>query len=64
MATIAMVGDIFLQKALPRTAELAAVSEVLCSVDVAFGNLEAPVSERGAPVRQMDQHAHAACSAF
>ena len=50
MATIAMVGDIFLQKALPRTAELAAVSEVLCSVDVAFGNLEAPVSERGAPV--------------
>ena len=50
MATIAMVGDIFLQEALPRTAELAAVSELLRGVDVAFGNLETPVSARGTPV--------------
>lgn len=50
MATIAMVGDIFLQEALPQTAELAAVSDVLRGVDVAFGNLETPVSERGTPV--------------
>ncbi len=50
MPTIAMVGDIFLQEALPQTAELAAVSDVLRGVDVAFGNLETPVSERGTPV--------------
>ena len=50
MATIAMVGDIFLQEALPQTAELSAVREVLGGVDVAFGNLETPVSERGTPV--------------
>ncbi len=50
MATIAMVGDIFLQEALPQTAELAAVRAVLGGVDIAFGNLETPVSERGTPV--------------
>lgn len=45
-----MVGDIFLQEALPQTAELVAVAEVLRGVDIAFGNLETPVSERGTPV--------------
>ena len=50
MPTIAMVGDIFLQEALPQTAELTAVSEVLRGVDVAFGNLETPVSDRGTPI--------------
>lgn len=50
MATLAMVGDVFLQEALPKTAELAAVREALRGVDVAFGNLETPVSERGTPV--------------
>lgn len=50
MPTIAMVGDIFLQEALPQTAELAAVRSLLQSADIAFGNLETPVSERGTPV--------------
>ena len=50
MPTIAMVGDIFLQEALPQSAELAAVRSLLRSADIAFGNLEAPVSERGTPV--------------
>ena len=50
MPTIAMVGDIFLQEALPQTAELAAVAEVLRGADIAFGNLETPVSERGTPI--------------
>ena len=44
-----MVGDIFLQDALPQTAELAAVRSLLQSADIAFGNLETPVSERGTP---------------
>ncbi len=52
MPTIAAVGDIFLQEALPPTAELAAVSEVLRGVDIAFGNLETPVSTRGAPAEK------------
>lgn len=52
MPTIAAVGDIFLQEALPQTAELAAVSEVLRGVDIAFGNLETPVSTRGAPAEK------------
>ncbi len=42
-----MVGDIFLQEALPQSAELAEVSALLRSADVAFGNLETPVSTRG-----------------
>ena len=50
MPTIAMVGDIFLQEALPQTADLTAVIEVLRGADIAFGNLETPVSERGTPV--------------
>ncbi len=50
MPKIAMVGDIFLQEALPQTAELATVRQVLRDADVAFGNLETPVSERGTPV--------------
>ena len=52
MATIAMVGDIFLQDALPQTDELAEVSLLLRSADIAFGNLESPVSERGTPVEK------------
>ncbi len=47
-----MVGDIFLQEALPQTVELAAVTEVLRGADIAFGNLETPVSARGAPVEK------------
>ncbi|MCY4061728.1 MAG: CapA family protein [Chloroflexi bacterium] len=50
MPTIAMVGDIFLQEALPQSAELAAVVSLLRSSDIAFGNLETPVSERGTPI--------------
>ncbi len=47
MAKIAMVGDIFLQEALPPSNELAGVTAVLRSADIAFGNLETPVSLRG-----------------
>ena len=50
MPEIAMVGDIFLQEALPQTADLAAITEVLRRADIAFGNLETPVSERGTPI--------------
>ncbi len=50
MPTIAMVGDIFLQEALPKSAELEAVASLLRSSDIAFGNLETPVSERGTPI--------------
>lgn len=50
MPTIAMVGDIFLQEALPQTADLAAVGDVLRGADITFGNLETPVSERGTPI--------------
>ncbi|MCY3781892.1 MAG: CapA family protein [Chloroflexi bacterium] len=52
MPTIAMVGDIFPQQALPQSAELADVRRLLRSADVAFGNLETPVSNRGAPVEK------------
>ena len=52
MPTIAMVGDIFLQSALPQSAELADARALLRSADVAFGNLETPVSTRGAPVEK------------
>lgn len=52
MAVIAMVGDIFLQNRLPQSRELAAVAEVLQTSDIAFGNLEAAVSERGAAVEK------------
>ena len=50
MPTIAIVGDIFLQETLPPSDELAAVASLLQAADIAFGNLEAPVSERGAPI--------------
>ena len=50
MPTIAMVGDLFLQEALPKSAELAAVASLLRSSEIAFGNLETPVSERGTPI--------------
>jgi len=52
MAVIAMVGDIFLQNSLPQSSALAAVAQVLQSADIAFGNLETPVSERGAAVEK------------
>lgn len=52
MAVIAMVGDIFLQDRLPQSQALAAVAEVLQSAELALGNLEAPVSERGAAVEK------------
>ncbi len=52
MTTVAIVGDIFLQEPLPPTAELAGVREVLRGADIAFGNLETPVSARGAPVEK------------
>ena len=45
-----MVGDIFLQAALPQSAELSALASLLNSTDIAFGNLETPVSERGTPI--------------
>lgn len=49
MPTIAMVGDIFIQEPLP---ELAGVASLLHEADIAFGNLEAPVTMRGAPVEK------------
>ena len=49
MPTIALVGDIFLQQTLPDTDALDSVRTALRSADIAFGNLEAPVSIRGAP---------------
>ena len=52
MPTIAMVGDIFPQQALPDSPELAAVQSLLRSADVAFGNLETPVSTRGTPAEK------------
>ena len=52
MPTIAMVGDIFPQQTLPASAELAAVRKLLRSADIAFGNLETPVSRRGRPTEK------------
>ena len=52
MPTIAMVGDIFPQEALPQSAELTEVRALLRSADIAFGNLETPVSTRGAPAEK------------
>ena len=52
MPKIAMVGDIFLQEPLPKSAELADVSALLRSADIAFGNLETPVSTRGTPTEK------------
>ena len=52
MAIIAMVGDIFLQDSLPQSQALAAAAEILQTSDIALGNLEAPVSERGAAVEK------------
>ncbi len=52
MPTIAMVGDVFLQQALPRSRELSAVRALLQSADIAFGNLETPVSTRGRPIEK------------
>ena len=47
-----MVGDIFMQEQLPYSTELADVCAVLRSADVAFGNLETPVSTRGTPTEK------------
>ena len=52
MPTLAIVGDIFIQETLPQSPRLAAVSALLRDADIAFGNLEAPVSTRGAPVEK------------
>ena len=52
MVRLAMVGDVFLQEALPDSAGLAGVREVLGGADIAFGNLETPVSSRGTPVEK------------
>lgn len=52
MPTIALIGDLFLQQPLPDTPALAEVGAALRSADIAFGNLEAPVSARGAPTEK------------
>ncbi len=52
MPTIALVGDLFLQQPLPDSPGLAEVGEALRKADIAFGNLEAPVSARGAPIEK------------
>ena len=52
MASVAMVGDIFLQESLPDSSELAEVIDVLKSADFAFGNLETPVSTGGEPIEK------------
>lgn len=52
MPTIAIVGDIFPQEPLPQSAELADVRRLLRAADIAFGNLETPVSTRGAPAEK------------
>ena len=52
MASVAMVGDIFLQESLPDSSELADVIDVLKSADFAFGNLETPVSTGGEPIEK------------
>lgn len=52
MPKIAIVGDIFPQQPLPQSAELADVRALLRAADIAFGNLETPVSKRGAPVEK------------
>lgn len=52
MATVAMVGDIFLQEPLPGGSELSEVAHVLKSADFAFGNLETPVSKGGEPIEK------------
>ena len=52
MATVAMVGDIFLQESLPQSSDMAAVIDLLKSADFAFGNLETPVSEGGEPIEK------------
>ena len=52
MTCVALVGDIFLQEPLPDTTELAEVRALLSAADIAFGNLEAPLSNRGAPAEK------------
>ena len=52
MPKIAIVGDIFPQAPLPDSAELAEVRALLRSGDIAFGNLETPVSTRGTPAEK------------
>ena len=52
MPTVAMVGDIFLQQPLPDSAELTAVARALGAADIAFGNLETPVTTGGTPIEK------------
>ncbi|MDE2859683.1 MAG: CapA family protein [Chloroflexota bacterium] len=52
MATVAMVGDIFLQQPLPDNSAMAEVIEALKSADFAFGNLETPVTKGGEPIEK------------
>ena len=52
MPLIAIVGDIFLQDSPPQSSALDAVAQLLQSADIAFGNLEAPVSDRGTAVEK------------
>ena len=52
MTTIAMVGDIFPQAPLPNNDATAELKALLRSADIAFGNLETPVSERGEPIEK------------
>ena len=47
-----MVGDIFAQEPLPQDPGLNAVRDLLRGADLAFGNLEAPVSTRGEPIEK------------
>ena len=49
MSTIAIVGDIFPQVALPPSAELAEIRALLRSADIAFGNLETQVQRAARP---------------
>ena len=52
MTSVALVGDIFLQESLPDSAQLAEVRSLLEAADIAFGNLEAPLSNRGVPTEK------------
>lgn len=52
MTSIAIVGDIFPQDPLPKHTAMEEVAELLRGADMAFGNLETPVSVRGEPIEK------------
>lgn len=52
MITLAIVGDIFLSEALPDDVINGTVLAMVQQANIAFGNLEAPVSTRGTPVEK------------